>query len=71
MEDYGFVRVAAAIPDVKVADCMSNAEACLELIREAEAKQVRIVCFPELNITGYTCADLFIADYWLAMRKKH
>jgi NAD+ synthase (glutamine-hydrolysing) len=59
MEDYGFVRVAAAVPDVKVADCMSNAEACLELIREAEAKQVRIVCFPELNITGYTCADLF------------
>lgn len=59
MEDYGFVRVAAAVPNVKVADCMSNAEACLELIRDAEGKQVRIVCFPELNITGYTCADLF------------
>lgn len=59
MEDFGFVRVAAAVPAVKVADCMSNAQACLNLINEALTRDVQIICFPELNITGYTCADLF------------
>lgn len=59
MENNGFVRVAAAIPNVVVADCMANAEACLKLIIEAAGKGAQIVCFPELSITAYTCGDLF------------
>ncbi|NLD21911.1 MAG: NAD(+) synthase [Bacteroidales bacterium] len=57
--NYGFVRVAAAVPEVLVADCMGNAVKCYDLICQAQAEHVQIVCFPELNITGYTCADLF------------
>ncbi len=59
IKDFGFVRVAAAIPQVKVADCMGNAANCLELIEKAYSRQVQIIGFPELNLTGYTCGDLF------------
>lgn len=57
--NYGFVKVAAAIPQVRIADCMFNAEQIGRLIATAEERNVQIVCFPELSITGYTCADLF------------
>ena len=56
---YGFVKVAAAIPQVKVADCKFNAQQIDTLIAIADGKGVQIVVFPELCITGYTCADLF------------
>lgn len=56
---YGFVRVASAVPSVKVANCDYNAEHIIGLIKKAEEQAVEIVCFPELCITGYTCADLF------------
>jgi len=57
--NYGFVRVGAAIPEIKVADCVYNAEKITELIEEAENKGLQIVVFPELCITAYTCGDLF------------
>ena len=57
--DFGFVRIAAAVPTVKVADCKYNATETERLIKEADSKGVRIVVFPELGITGYTCGDLF------------
>lgn len=56
----GFVRVAVATPRVKVADCIYNTEQTLELIAEAEAANVGLVVFPELGLTAYTCADLFL-----------
>jgi len=59
MKDFGFVRVAAATPVVSVAKPMENAAECLKLIEQAAGRGVQIVCFPELSITGYTCADLF------------
>lgn len=59
MENYGFVKVAAAAPMVKVADCKYNSEQILELIKKAEEANVAIVVFPELSITAYTCSDLF------------
>ena len=55
----GFVRLAAAIPELRVADCAFNIARTAELILSAEAENVQVVCFPELSITGYTCADLF------------
>lgn len=56
---YGFVKVAAAIPLVKVADCPYNAEQVESLIAKAEGNGVQILVFPELNLTGYSCGDLF------------
>lgn len=56
----GFIRVAAATPDIKVADCDYNADRIIELIKQAAAEDVSIVVFPELCITGYTCGDLFL-----------
>lgn len=57
--DYGFVRVAAAIPPVSVADCRANVEGIIGLMNEAAARGVQLVVFPELSITAYTCGDLF------------
>lgn len=57
--NYGFVKVAAAVPLVKVADCRSNVEQIQSLILQANNKQVEIICFPELSLTSYSCADLF------------
>lgn len=56
---YGFIKVAAAIPAVKVADCRLNREAIDRLLKDAFEQQVEIVCFPELSLTAYTCGDLF------------
>ena len=56
---HGFIKVAAAIPNVRVADCAYNAEQIKSLIMQAEQNGVEVVCFPELSITGYTCQDLF------------
>lgn len=58
----GFVRVAAAIPELKVADCSFNVSKIAELIRQAETEKVQVISFPELCITGYTCADLFLQN---------
>lgn len=56
---HGFLKVAAAIPNLKVADCNYNIEQIYDLMLAASQKGVSIVAFPELSITGYTCADLF------------
>ena len=59
INDYGFVRVAAASPKLKVADCDYNTTQIKQLIDDAVKQNVQFLCFPELSITGYTCADLF------------
>jgi NAD+ synthase (glutamine-hydrolysing) len=56
---HGFLRVAAAVPDLRVADCRFNAERTLDLLRQAEDRGVRLAVFPECGLTGYTCGDLF------------
>lgn len=56
---HGFVRVAAATPKLRVADCQYNAEQIILLMGQAQRESVDIVVFPELCITGYTCGDLF------------
>ena len=55
----GFITVAAAIPQVKVADCVYNTQQIESMIAQAEGKGVEVIVFPELSITGYTCQDLF------------
>ena len=59
MEDYGFIRVAAAVPLVRLADPAGNAEEICRLMDQAAERKVSLLAFPELSVTGYTCADLF------------
>ena len=59
MKDYGFIRVAAAVPVVKLADVKANTEEIVRLIGKAHSEGVSILTFPELCVTGYSCGDLF------------
>lgn len=59
MDQYGFVRVAAASPEMRVGDCEFNKDRIIEMIQRAEQQQIEFLVFPELCITGYTCGDLF------------
>ena len=61
-KDYGFIRVAACIPETAVAQPRKNAERIKSLIDKAVAKDTSLIVFPELSITGYTCADLFTQE---------
>ncbi|MFN4261355.1 MAG: NAD(+) synthase [Gemmataceae bacterium] len=62
MTHHGFLRVAAAVPVLRVAHCAFNAERMLTLMAKAENAGVAVLVFPELALTGYTCADLFHQD---------
>ncbi len=62
VNNLGFVRVAAAVPTMRVADCKYNAEQIKLQIQDAIDEGVEVICFPELSITGYTCADLFFTQ---------
>ena len=58
----GFVKVAAATPEIRVADCEYNAERIIKIIKDAEDNSVDLLVFPELCVTGYTVGDLFYSD---------
>ena len=57
--NHGFVKVASAIPSVKVADCQFNVQQIESLVIQAEGKGIEIICLPELSLTAYSCGDLF------------
>ena len=59
MKNYGFIRTAAAVPAVRIADVEYNVAEICRLAGEAFEKEVSLVVFPELSVTGYSCADLF------------
>lgn len=63
MNHFGFVKVAAGIPLVRVGDPAHNAAQLEALIREAAAQGAQVVVFPELCLTGYTCGDLFLKPF--------
>ena len=58
----GFIKVAAGTPEIRVADCTYNAQQCLTLMRQAADQGVKVLCLPELCLTGYTCGDLFLQE---------
>lgn len=60
--EFGFIRVAAATPRVKVADVDANVEGICRMAEIAENEQVSILAFPELSVTGYSCGDLFAQE---------
>ncbi|MBQ8938227.1 MAG: NAD(+) synthase, partial [Bacteroidaceae bacterium] len=57
--NYGFVKIATAIPEVRVADPKFNTTQIENLVIQAEGRGVEIICLPELSLTGYSCGDLF------------
>lgn len=59
MTEYGYIRVAAAVPTVKIADVDFNIKKIADLVESAASKGVEILAFPELSVTAYTCGDLF------------
>lgn len=67
---HGFVKVAAATPDIRVADVKFNTEKICQAIEEAADNCARILVFPELCVTGYTCGDLFTQDILLKSAKE-
>ena len=58
----GFLKVAAATPAIRVADCAYNGTQIVALMDQAAEQGVKVICFPELCVTGYTCGDLFLQD---------
>ena len=57
--NYGFIKIAAAVPEVQVANPKYNLQGIENLVIQAEGRGVEIISFPELCITGYSCGDLF------------
>ena len=57
---YGFIKVAAASPTLRVADCRYNAERAAEMMQQAAAAGAHLLVLPELGLTGYTCGDLLL-----------
>lgn len=66
----GFIKVAAATPDIQVADCVHNTREIVKKANEMSREGARILVFPELCITGYTCQDLFQQDTLLESAKE-
>ncbi len=58
----GFVKVAVSSPDLKVADCNYNINEMIKKAKEMADNGVKLLAFPELSVTGYTCGDLFLQD---------
>ena len=58
----GFVKAAAVTPKIKVADTKYNTELILDMMKESTRQGAKIVVFPELCLTGYTCQDLFLQE---------
>lgn len=70
MNQYGFLKVAAAVPHVEVANCTYNVERIIALTEEAAQRGVEIIAFPELSLTSYTCGDLLLQPTLLEATEK-
>ncbi len=67
---FGYVRVAASVPELKVANVEFNTKEVIKEIKSLNKEGVQIVTFPELCLTGYTCADLFSQDILITKSKE-
>lgn len=58
--NYGYFRAGVVSPSLVVADTDTNSQGIIQLVKEAEKKEIKLLVFPELSVTGYTCQDLFL-----------
>ena len=65
LQDYGYLRVGTAVPEVTIADPVANAQELLRLYELAKDKQIEVLVFPELTTTGYSCGELVNQDFLL------
>ncbi len=70
MKNYGFIRTAAAVPNVRIADVNYNVTEICRLTAEASSKEVSLLVFPELSLTGATCGDLFMQNLLISAAEK-
>ena len=70
MRNKGFIRVAAAVPQVKVADVSYNAKQIITSIKQAAQNSVSLVVFPELSLSSLSCGDLFRNTLLLTQAKE-
>lgn len=68
--EQGFIKVAAVTPKIKVADPGYNAQVICENLREVYSRGAKLIVFPELCVTGYTCGDLFSQELLLTQAKQ-
>ena len=68
---HGFIRVAAATPDVKVADPQFNRTEICALIRAGIERKAKLMVFPELSLTAYTCGDLSVRTRCCLVREEN
>ena len=68
---YGYIKVAAGVPAVHLADPAANTEAIQNMMVRAEGQGVEVLCLPELCLTGYTCQDLFAQQLLLEEAATH
>ena len=66
---HGFIKVAVATPKTRVADPSHNVGELIRIAKDADRQQVKVLCFPELSLTGYTCGDLFFSEALLSGAK--
>lgn len=59
---HGFIKAAAVTPEIKVADCIYNAQSTIDCFAKAAIYGAKVVVAPELGLTGYTCGDLFFQE---------
>ena len=62
---HGFLKVACATPQIKVADCTHNVNEMISIAKDANDEHVKVLVFPELCITSYSCADMFFSNVLL------
>lgn len=67
---HGFLKVACATPKIKVADCTYNVNEMISIAKEANDARVKVLVFPELCITSYSCADMFFSNVLLDSSRK-
>ena len=62
---HGFIKIAAVTPDMRVADPVYNTDVMIEEMKQAAQKGAKVIVFPELSISGYSCEDLFLQELLL------
>lgn len=60
--NYGFIKITAVSPEVSIGDVKINTDRMIDCLHKAAAQDTKVLVFPELSITGYTCADLFFSN---------
>ncbi len=64
-KEFGFMRVGAVVPEIRISDVDFNTKEIKKMMTKAEECGIQITLFPELSLTGYTCADLFLNEFLL------